>query len=123
MVALLLAVAGLVADLSLSSSSTYLPSSRLVQSRVAAPVIANADDDQIASACLSAVERLRGGEAAKCNVILVGCGLPKRGMGWYHAKQMLEGDVPSAELTAIVEPFFLGPGAESPPVQSLGWRW
>jgi len=36
-------------------------------------------------------------------------------MGWYHAKQMLEGDCPSAELTAVVEPWFLGAGADSEP--------
>jgi len=39
--------------------------------------------------------------------------VPKRGMGWYHAKQMLDGDCPSADLTAVVEPWFLGPGGES----------
>jgi len=63
--------------------------------------------------------RLRGGDAGKCDVILVGCGVPKRGMGWYHGKQMLEGDVPSAKLTAVVEPYFLGPGADSPPGQAF----
>ena len=36
-------------------------------------------------------------------------------MGWYHGKQMLEGMCPSAKLTTIVEPYFLGPGADSPP--------
>ena len=36
--------------------------------------------------------------------------VPKRGMGGYHAKQMLDGDVPSAKLTAVVEPWFLGAG-------------
>jgi len=36
-------------------------------------------------------------------------------MGWYHGKQMLEGDVPSATMVAVVEPYFLGPGADSPP--------
>jgi hypothetical protein len=120
MVALLVALAATAfADASLSSSSHLLPS-RLVQSRVAAPVIASArEEDDIASACLAAVERLRGGEAAKCNVILVGCGLPKRGMGWYHAKQMLEGDVPSATLSAVVEPWFLGPGSDSPPGETF----
>jgi len=41
--------------------------------------------------------------------------VPKRGMGWYHAKQMLDGDVPSAELTTVVEPYFLGAGADTPP--------
>ena len=45
----------------------------------------------------------------------VGCGVPKRGMGWYHAKQILDGDCPSASLSAVIEPWFLGPGAESPP--------
>jgi len=52
---------------------------------------------------------------AKCDVMVVGCGVPKRGMGWYHAKQMLDGDVPSAHLAAIVEPYFLGPGKDTPP--------
>ena len=45
----------------------------------------------------------------------MGCGVPKRGMGWYHGKQMLEGMCPSAKLTTVVEPYFLGPGADSPP--------
>ena len=48
-------------------------------------------------------------------MVLVGCGVPKRGMGWYHAKQMIEGDVPSAKLTTVCEPWFLGAGADSPP--------
>ncbi|GMI05032.1 hypothetical protein TrVE_jg8196 [Triparma verrucosa] len=47
------------------------------------------------------------------NVILVGCGCPLRGMGWYHAVQLLEGQCPSGKLVAIVEPWFLGAGAES----------
>jgi len=47
------------------------------------------------------------------NVVVVGAGVPKRGMGWYHAKQMIDGDVPSAKLTAVVEPWFLGGGADS----------
>jgi predicted dehydrogenase len=52
---------------------------------------------------------------ATCDIILVGAGVPKRGMGWYHAKQILDGDVPAASLSAVVEPWFLGPGADSPP--------
>ena len=52
---------------------------------------------------------------AKCDVMVVGAGVPKRGMGWYHAKQILDGDVPAASLSAVVEPWFLGPGADSPP--------
>jgi len=82
------------------ASGEALQQSRLGRSRVAAP---------------EALQRLRGGSTQQCDVILVGCGVPKRGMGWYHAKQMLEGDVPSAKLTAVVEPYFLGPGADSPP--------
>jgi len=57
--------------------------------------------------------RLCGG-GDKCDVVLVGCGVPKRGMGWYHGKQMLDGDVPSAVMPAVVEPFFLGAGADTP---------
>jgi hypothetical protein len=43
--------------------------------------------------------------------VLSGCGMPLRGMGWYHAVQMLGGECPSAKLCHIVEPWFLGPGA------------
>ena len=31
-------------------------------------------------------------------------------VGWYHAEQMLRGDIPSAALSFIVEPWFLGAG-------------
>jgi hypothetical protein len=47
----------------------------------------------------------------QAEVVLVGCGCPLRGMGWYHAVQMLGGECPSAKLSYIVEPWFLGPGA------------
>jgi len=50
----------------------------------------------------------------QAEVILVGCGCPLRGMGWYHAVQMLAGECPSAKLCHIVEPWFLGPGSEGP---------
>jgi len=50
----------------------------------------------------------------QAEVVLVGCGAPNRGMGWYHAVQMLEGRCPSASLDYIIEPWFLGPGATSP---------
>eukprot|EP00339_Tiarina_fusa_P023285 CAMPEP_0117011164 /NCGR_PEP_ID=MMETSP0472-20121206/9654_1 /TAXON_ID=693140 ORGANISM="Tiarina fusus, Strain LIS" /NCGR_SAMPLE_ID=MMETSP0472 /ASSEMBLY_ACC=CAM_ASM_000603 /LENGTH=368 /DNA_ID=CAMNT_0004713879 /DNA_START=37 /DNA_END=1143 /DNA_ORIENTATION=+ len=50
----------------------------------------------------------------QCEVVLVGCGLPKRGMGWYHAVQMIKKKCPSAKLCFIVEPWFLGGGATSP---------
>mmetsp|Transcript_421 Transcript_421/g.532 ORF Transcript_421/g.532 Transcript_421/m.532 type:complete len:375 (+) Transcript_421:139-1263(+) len=51
---------------------------------------------------------------AQAEVVLVGCGCPLRGMGWYHAVQMLGGECPSAKLAHIVEPWFLGPGASGP---------
>jgi predicted dehydrogenase len=50
----------------------------------------------------------------QAEVVLVGCGAPNRGMGWYHAVQMLEGRCPSASLDYIIEPWFLGPGSEGP---------
>jgi len=50
----------------------------------------------------------------QAEVILVGCGAPLRGMGWYHAVQMLGGECPSAKLCHIVEPWFLGGGASGP---------
>eukprot|EP00586_Coscinodiscus_wailesii_P007334 CAMPEP_0172492014 /NCGR_PEP_ID=MMETSP1066-20121228/22977_1 /TAXON_ID=671091 /ORGANISM="Coscinodiscus wailesii, Strain CCMP2513" /LENGTH=413 /DNA_ID=CAMNT_0013261373 /DNA_START=66 /DNA_END=1307 /DNA_ORIENTATION=+ len=50
----------------------------------------------------------------QAETILVGCGAPNRGMGWYHAIQMLEKKCPSASLDYVVEPWFMGPGAEGP---------
>ena len=45
--------------------------------------------------------------------------LPSPALAGYHAKQMLEGDVASADLKAVVEPWFLGPGADSPPGETF----
>lgn len=50
----------------------------------------------------------------QAEVILVGCGAPLRGMGWYHAVQMLGGECPTAKLCHVVEPWFLGGGASGP---------
>ena len=52
--------------------------------------------------------------SGQSEVILVGCGAPNRGMGWYHAEQMLEERCPSGVLTTIVEPWFLGGGKDGP---------
>lgn len=52
--------------------------------------------------------------ADQAQVVLVGCGCPLRGMGWYHAVQMLGGECPSAKLCYVVEPWFLGGGASGP---------
>jgi predicted dehydrogenase len=50
----------------------------------------------------------------QAEVVLVGCGAPNRGMGWYHAIQMIEGDCPSASLDYVIEPWFMGQGASGP---------
>lgn len=50
----------------------------------------------------------------QAEVVLVGCGAPNRGMGWYHAVQMLDKQCPSASLDYVVEPWFMGPGSEGP---------
>ena len=43
--------------------------------------------------------------------VVICTGAPHRGMGWYHATQLLAGEVSGARLTAVVEPWFLGDGA------------
>jgi len=100
-----------LAALALSAESTR--TSSLVQSRVLHPIRQQVLNQPVLP---RSVACLRGGSTdAACDVILIGCGVPKRGMGWYHAKQLLDGDVPSARLTTVVEPWFLGQGADSPP--------
>ena len=39
----------------------------------------------------SFLRRSLAAKAGQAEVVLVGCGAPNRGMGWYHAVQMLEG--------------------------------
>ena len=39
----------------------------------------------------TAIIRTMAAKAGQAEVVLVGCGAPNRGMGWYHAIQMLEG--------------------------------
>jgi len=56
---------------------------------------------------------MRLAKEGQAEVILVGCGAPNRGMGWYHAIQMLEEKCPSASLDYVIEPWFLGGGADS----------
>ena len=58
------------------------------------------------------ISSLTGGEA---NYAIIGCGVEGRGMGWYHALQMLKGEIPRARLSDVVEPFFLGAGKDLPP--------
>ena len=35
-------------------------------------------------------------------------------MGWYHAINLLAGEIPSGQLTDVVESWFLGGGSEGP---------
>lgn len=44
-------------------------------------------------------------EGDNLDVVVVGCGMPKRGMGWYHLTQLLE--MKNANMVGVVEPFFL----------------
>lgn len=63
-----------------------------------APVLKNEEPEK-------ALVNVVKGEAL--DIVLVGCGMPKRGMGWYHLTQLL--DMPNANMSAVVEPFFLNP--------------
>ena len=38
----------------------------------------------------SSAAKLAAAESGQAEVVLVGCGAPNRGMGWYHAVQMLD---------------------------------
>ena len=70
----------------------------------------------VASAFSPAAPPARGAVvlSAKTNYAIVGCGSPSRGMGWFHGLQLVEGECPSATLSDVVEPWFLGGGADSP---------
>lgn len=55
---------------------------------------------------------------SKASVVLVGCGAPKRSMGWYHAVQMLDEErqcCPSASLKYIVEPWYMSEAGKNSP--------
>ena len=99
--------------------SSHLSASRIARASAPAPLVDITNQQEALPACLEKAMNLRGGSTQTCDVVLVGCGVPKRGMGWYHAKQMLDGDVPSAKLTSVVEPWFLGAGADSPPGEAF----
>jgi len=57
---------------------------------------------------------------SQASVVLVGCGAPNRGMGWYHAIQLIDKQCPSATLDYVVEPWFLGPGRDSADGKEFG---
>ncbi|CAJ1961897.1 unnamed protein product [Cylindrotheca closterium] len=67
--------------------------------------------------------QLQLAKEGQAEVILVGCGQPNKGMGWYHAIQMLEDRCPSASLDYVVEPWFMGGGKDSEAgVEFAGWQ-
>jgi len=67
--------------------------------------------------------QLQFAKEGQAEVILVGCGQPNKGMGWYHAIQMLEDRCPSASLDYIVEPWFMGGGKDSDAGKEFGeWQ-
>ena len=39
------------------------------------------------------------------DVVIVGCGLPKKGIGWFHLMQLLQ--MPNVNVRAVVEPYYL----------------
>lgn len=61
--------------------------------------------------------------AKKASVVLVGCGRPLKSMGWYHAEQLLAERCPSAQLTYVVEPFFMSAAAENVPGYDDFFTW
>lgn len=75
---------------------------------------ANVARQQQPAATNKILTRALAAKAGQAEVVLVGCGAPNRGMGWYHAVQMLEGRCPSASLDYIIEPWFLGGGSTGP---------
>ena len=52
-------------------------------------------------------------DCSKCEYVIVCCGAPKRGMGWFHATQLLSNRCPSAQLVEVVEPYLLGGGRDT----------
>mmetsp|Transcript_15570 Transcript_15570/g.22992 ORF Transcript_15570/g.22992 Transcript_15570/m.22992 type:complete len:439 (-) Transcript_15570:257-1573(-) len=57
---------------------------------------------------------LKKKEEETVDVVLVGMGMPKKGMGWYHLTQLLK--MPQANVIGVVEPFFLNPDlCKNPP--------
>ena len=51
--------------------------------------------------------------------IVVGCGEPKKSMGWFHLQQLAVN--PKAELLAVVEPWCAQIGRTAHPRHSGSW--
>jgi len=61
------------------------------------------------SRAIATSTRILSAKPGQAEVVLVGCGAPNRGMGWYHAVQMLEGRlvVPYYELLLLFQFIYL----------------
>lgn len=59
----------------------------------------------------------------KASVIVVGVGCPLRSMGWYHCVNILDGRIPSAQLSAIVEPWYMTEAAKGTPGYDEFHEW
>ena len=55
-------------------------------------VVRNPSTTKVATRSMSAFGRsmTMNAESGQAEVVLVGCGAPNRGMGWYHGLQMVE---------------------------------
>jgi hypothetical protein len=108
----------IIALLSSNNASAFmLSSNNVAERRFPSTMVCNSiAKDSIATTATTTTTTTGGGgaKAGQAEVVLVGCGAPNRGMGWYHAIQMLEQRCPSASLDYIVEPWFLGGGASGP---------
>lgn len=59
-------------------------------------------------------ESIESGVSDKVDVMIVGCGVPEKGMGWYHATNIIDGLIPAANFTDVVEAYMLGLGKDTP---------
>ncbi|KAL3777763.1 hypothetical protein ACHAW5_004986 [Stephanodiscus triporus] len=99
-----------------SSSSSSFSSSPANAINARLRVARSAEEiDASVSPSSSSSDDAKSSSTKRAEVVLVGCGAPNRGMGWYHAVQMLEGRCPSASLDYVVEPWFLGEVGSSGP--------
>lgn len=93
---------------------TFLTAASLLTSRSAAYVTRPAFSVTRTMSAFSKSDVSLMAEKGQAEVVLVGCGAPNRGMGWYHGLQMVEKKCPHASLDYVVEPWFMGPGASGP---------
>jgi predicted dehydrogenase len=60
---------------------------------------------------------------SKVSVVVVGAGCPLKSMGWYHCAQILDGRIESAQLEAVVEPWYMTDAAKGTPGYDEFQKW